>query len=180
MTTTVKLDLTQSNNGRVILNGLDVSTAIAGVTVNAQVGEMTSVLLRLPAAAVTMDGVAKVKLAPQIREILVAAGWTPPQEGGLLVMFPNDISVEEIERFRQEFAKRVGRTSLREAIEALHRELALDEDGSRWKVGGEIQRAEVIDRLAAALKLEEVQDDGDPDRDTGAGLRLMRERGMLP
>ena len=80
MTTTVNLDLRAVSGGKVEINGLDVSAAVAGLTVNAHVGEPTTVLIRLPAAAVTMDGEARVKLAPMVREMLVAAGWTPPVE----------------------------------------------------------------------------------------------------
>lgn len=76
--TRVKLDLRNNGTGLVELDGVDVSMAVGGLTVNANVGDVTSVLIRLPAAAVTMDGVARVKLAPQVRELLVAAGWTPP------------------------------------------------------------------------------------------------------
>lgn len=119
--TRVKLDLRANGTGLVELDGVDVSTAVAGLTVNANVGDMTSVLIRLPEVAVTMDGVARVKLAPQVRELLVAAGWTPP-----------------------------GPPRTDDLGTPLHTE---DVDG--------------------------VPDDGDPNRDTGAGLRLMRERGML-
>lgn len=103
---TVRVNLTNLGTGKVELNGKDVSSAVAGLTINANVGDATSVLLRLPAVAVSVDAEARIELPEYVEELLVAAGWTPPgDKPGLLVEFPGGISPDELGKFMEEFRK---------------------------------------------------------------------------
>jgi hypothetical protein len=52
-TPTVELDLSPVGNGKVRLNGEDVSRMVSGVRVRAEVGDVTRVVLELPAAKIS-------------------------------------------------------------------------------------------------------------------------------
>jgi hypothetical protein len=71
---------------RVILDGEDVSNAIAGIEVHAQAGGRNSVAVRLAAASrITAKGETVVRLDMSTINLLRRAGWTPPEDshGGM-------------------------------------------------------------------------------------------------
>lgn len=76
----VDVAVSAGGTGVVRLNGQDVSNAVAGLTINTHVGDVTTVLLRVPATKVRFDGEARVILQDDLVALLVAAGWTPPDE----------------------------------------------------------------------------------------------------
>ena len=81
--TTLKVDLGASGTGKVLVDGQDVSNAIRGVTIRAAVGEMTTAELDVIApAGITFDGPARITITPEVRAIMLAAGWTPPTDDG--------------------------------------------------------------------------------------------------
>lgn len=77
----LRLNIGATGQGSVEIDGKDVSGSVAGVTLNAHVGEPTTALLRLAPGSVGVDADAVVHLPAEVEQLLVAAGWTPPAEG---------------------------------------------------------------------------------------------------
>lgn len=72
-----------ARDGAIHLDGRDVSHLTRGLTLTAAVHEPTRLSLDvLVTKAAEFDGEAVVSLAPDVAELLVGLGWTPPAEMG--------------------------------------------------------------------------------------------------
>lgn len=78
--TEVKISLSPMGTGRIELDGHEIQNAVAGFTLNANAGDATTMLVRLSAVALSYVGSVDVKMPDSTRQLLVAAGWTPPVE----------------------------------------------------------------------------------------------------
>jgi hypothetical protein len=66
-------------SGAVTVDGVDVSSAVRGVRINASAGELVSVELDVIAVEVDMVGAETDVLLPDAtRDLLIRLGWTPP------------------------------------------------------------------------------------------------------
>jgi hypothetical protein len=69
------------HNSKVELDGRDISNHVNGLTLTAAVNEPVKVTLDVPVHKVTeYEGDAVVRLSPELEEILLGLGWTPPQQ----------------------------------------------------------------------------------------------------
>lgn len=68
------------NGGLVEVNGLDMTDALRGITIDHQIDKITTVTLELGAIAVEgeVEGEVRLFMPPEVRAALVALGWTPP------------------------------------------------------------------------------------------------------
>ncbi len=67
--------------GTVLVDGVDVSRALAGISVEASADKPHVVTLRLSVDRVDVaGGEAAVSVSRETRDVLVALGWTPPAE----------------------------------------------------------------------------------------------------
>lgn len=68
-------------DGRVVLDGRDVSGGVRGFALRAEVGRRTELELDLAVAdGATFDGEVRLVIPESTREALIALGWTPPAE----------------------------------------------------------------------------------------------------
>lgn len=78
--TNAKIELNSTGtNGKLELDGLDVSSATRGLVLIARVGEITELNLELAPRATTFQGEVQVTLDEATEKILAAAGWTRPE-----------------------------------------------------------------------------------------------------
>lgn len=92
--TRVEIDLTGAGKGTVKLDGTDVASEVRGLTLNANVGEEPTVILRLGGKAwAAAEAGVRVEVSDALRAALVAGGWTPP--GGLAAYASEDDSTDE-------------------------------------------------------------------------------------
>jgi hypothetical protein len=80
MTSEVKIRLSPMGIGSVELDGHEIQNALAGFTINANAGEPVTLVARLTPVALHYVGRVDVKLPEPTRQLLLAAGWTPPTE----------------------------------------------------------------------------------------------------
>lgn len=66
--------------GTVLVDGVDVSRALAGISVEASADKPHVVTLRLSVDRVDVTGEATAVVPRETRDALVALGWTPPAE----------------------------------------------------------------------------------------------------
>jgi hypothetical protein len=67
------------HNGKIELDGKDISKYVRSVTVTATAGEFTKASLELTPVAVRVRGnQIQAVVSPELEEILEALGWTPP------------------------------------------------------------------------------------------------------
>lgn len=78
MTSEIKIRLTPLGTGTVELDGHAIQNALSGLTINANVGQPVTVVARLTPLALDYVGRVDVKLSEPARQLLLAAGWTPP------------------------------------------------------------------------------------------------------
>ena len=79
--TGVEIELDGRGRGRVVIDGLDISPIVTGVSVDSAPREASEVTLRLLGVrTVRIDGDARVIVDDATRSALLAIGWTPPQE----------------------------------------------------------------------------------------------------
>lgn len=64
--------------GSVVLDGVDVSGGVAGVSLDSRVGQLTRLRLELPAVEFDFSGAVCVEIPAEVHDALVALGWTPP------------------------------------------------------------------------------------------------------
>jgi hypothetical protein len=63
------------------LDGHDIRNHVSGLTLSAQIGEPVRITLDVPVHKVTeYEGDAVVRLKPELEEILINLGWTPPAQ----------------------------------------------------------------------------------------------------
>lgn len=77
-----EIEISGTGRGRVVLDDADVSAAVRGLTIRAEVGRIPQIELDLSVIDVTGLGVAQAEiLIPDAtREALIALGWTPPAD----------------------------------------------------------------------------------------------------
>ncbi len=68
--------------GSVVVDGVDLSLAVNGITFVSQVGDTTRMELALVAPRVEFDGQATIEIRYATRAALIALGWTPPAGDG--------------------------------------------------------------------------------------------------
>ena len=99
---TVEIHLSPNpSDERVILDGEDISSAVAAVSIDAQAGGRNSVSIRLAAASrITVKGETLVRLDMSTINLLRRAGWTPPKgsDGGMAPIDLTDRGDEEAGR----------------------------------------------------------------------------------
>jgi hypothetical protein len=80
---TLVVELDGAGRGRVLVDGDDISDAVRGVEVRAEEGGPTSATLDLTVLDATRIESARteVVMAGRVRDLLLAAGWTPPEGG---------------------------------------------------------------------------------------------------
>ena len=75
----VEIALSATGTGTVLVDGTDVSKVVSGVRIKAQVGDLTEVALSVSTPrGVKFSGEARIMIEPELRAILLAAGWEPP------------------------------------------------------------------------------------------------------
>jgi hypothetical protein len=68
-------------NTELQLDGHDVRNHVSGLTLSAQIGEPVRITLDVPVHKVTeYEGDAAVSFNPELEEILISLGWTPPAQ----------------------------------------------------------------------------------------------------
>lgn len=78
----VQIEVKPDGYGKVVVDGVDISTSVSGLTMDVTAGHppQIAVFLRLP--SIVLDG--KLHPNPRLSETeraaLVALGWTPPAE----------------------------------------------------------------------------------------------------
>lgn len=74
----------RSADSSIMLNGQDISPMVQGVTVNQNAGELPTVIVRMTGLTeVDLSAVTpRLEMPAPMRALLLAAGWTPPGEGG--------------------------------------------------------------------------------------------------
>lgn len=69
--------------GRIVLDGTDFSAGVAGISLDARVGELTRLRLDVLFVELAFQGEVRVEIPARSHDALVALGWTPPAaEGG--------------------------------------------------------------------------------------------------
>lgn len=63
------------------VDGQDVAAAVGGFTVTSAPGKVTVVELTLPVKSLVFEGQALVAMPEATRQMLIGAGWVPPDEG---------------------------------------------------------------------------------------------------
>lgn len=74
----ISLPSATADDGKVILDGVDISSHLCGVRFNARVGDVTGLTLELAIPAVEVDGKVKPEVTLGQRDLLISLGWTPP------------------------------------------------------------------------------------------------------
>lgn len=69
---------TYARDGRVSISGHDVSSVVSGVTVEADVNDITVITLRLMPGSLDIDAEGKGKITAGAHQLLTLLGWTPP------------------------------------------------------------------------------------------------------
>jgi hypothetical protein len=69
---------TMAHDGRVFIGGHDVSPVVAGVVVDAQVGNITELTIRLKPGELDIDAEGRGKVTAGAHQLLTLLGWTPP------------------------------------------------------------------------------------------------------
>lgn len=85
MSAHVALAVAPDGKGKILINGMDLSTRVSSVSVQADAARPVRVGVELVRSAVTFDGLADlfiVGLDSETHAALVAAGWTPPAVAG--------------------------------------------------------------------------------------------------
>lgn len=82
MSRTFSFEQTRIGQGKILLDGEDISSAVQAFTVEASCSEVTRVTLDIPvvAKAEVVDSMADVFIADEARDLLIKLGWTPPEE----------------------------------------------------------------------------------------------------
>jgi hypothetical protein len=75
-----EIETGKAGTGRIALDGVDISKGVNGFSLDASVGELTRMHIRLPAVDFTFSGEVSVRLDPRVYDALVAMGWTPPKD----------------------------------------------------------------------------------------------------
>lgn len=76
----MKIELTGVGRGRIEIEGKDVSAGVRSFVLRAGVGEVAEIELDVVAPkGGTFDGVARIEITPELRAIMLAAGWTPAE-----------------------------------------------------------------------------------------------------
>lgn len=91
-----------SRDDRIEINGHDITSAVRRMTLDAEAGRLTSLTLNLNAVkGATLDGEMDVRLDEDVRDALLAIGWSaPPDER--LVRFWLQVSLKElVDRLRE-------------------------------------------------------------------------------
>ena len=141
---TVKINLTHEGTGTVHLDGIDVSKAVGGLTVEAKVGDLTTVELHCAAREnVEFEGEARITVTPELRAIMLAAGWEPPaRERDPLGMTGEQRSAAEAirtvlrtDRIRENYASSLAKIR------------TLPEDAKVWMLGVEYTAGQVREIL---------------------------------
>lgn len=65
--------------GRVVVSGHDVSGVVAGVSVDAQVGNMTELVLKLKPGSLDIDAEGRGRITDGAYQLLTLLGWIPPE-----------------------------------------------------------------------------------------------------
>jgi hypothetical protein len=73
-----EISVNEIGNGSLKLDGVDVSKAVRGFELSSRVGQVTTLLIDLVVAA---DADGEVALKPDVHELLIDLGWTPPGDG---------------------------------------------------------------------------------------------------
>jgi hypothetical protein len=77
----LKIDVSATGFGRIEIEGQDVSNSVSGFTIRGGVRELTTAELDIVAPrGATFNGMARIEITPELRAIMLAAGWTPPVE----------------------------------------------------------------------------------------------------
>lgn len=67
-------------DGRIVLDGHDVSRGVRGFALRAEIGRVTELELELSAVdGATFDGEVRLVIPEGTREALIALGWAPPE-----------------------------------------------------------------------------------------------------
>lgn len=73
-----QIELTQTGAGRVVVNGVDLSRAARGITLEAEVGCRPVLHLELVLHDVSTVAETRILIPDETAAALVALGWTPP------------------------------------------------------------------------------------------------------
>ena len=76
----VQLKLGSNGTGNVVLDGADVAPAATSLTLRAKPGHASELTLTIRVDELDVDGDLRVVIDHATRELLTAAGWTPPAE----------------------------------------------------------------------------------------------------
>jgi hypothetical protein len=77
----ITTEVSPTGQGPIVLDGHDVSRVVRGFTIKAHVGEVTRMELDVtPPWLVAFNAMARIEITPELRAIMLAAGWTPPVE----------------------------------------------------------------------------------------------------
>jgi hypothetical protein len=78
----VRIEIKPNGYGKVVVDGVDISASVTGITMDVTAGHHPQVAVFLGLPNVSLDG--KLHPNPRIsdseRAALVALGWTPPEE----------------------------------------------------------------------------------------------------
>ncbi|MFC5993531.1 hypothetical protein ACFQE5_04785 [Pseudonocardia hispaniensis] len=78
MITPIKITLDGTGGGTVHIGDHDLSGAIRSLYLDAEATQVPRLGLELPAAEVTVDGQAQIRVTQDTADLLIALGWTPP------------------------------------------------------------------------------------------------------
>lgn len=77
---TVEITQTGANTGTITINGIDISNAVQGIAVELSVHDIPRVHLHMSPGTLRPLTIRTSKVTTDLRDALIALGWTPPQE----------------------------------------------------------------------------------------------------
>lgn len=86
----VEITLRTNGTGSCVVDGNDVSNAIAGLEISSRVGRTARLTLDLPVLETYVTGEMDVMIPDRTVDLLMAAGWTPPDRPALVELAPTD------------------------------------------------------------------------------------------
>jgi hypothetical protein len=79
LTRTVSADGITMFGGSIVINGVDISRAVRGMTISAEVGKTPTLVLTLVAHELNVGGQTAVQVDEETATTLRALGWSPPE-----------------------------------------------------------------------------------------------------